>query len=57
MKSSIKNAKDSAFSGIGDNRASIGGSGGITYSTLANMPKAKRNKLISEANPMVTIYS
>ena len=30
-----------------------GGSGTITYSTLANVPKAKRQKLIAEAKPMV----
>ncbi len=39
-------------------KASIGaGSGGLTYSTLANVPKAKRQKLISEAKPMVTAAS
>jgi len=46
--------KDSAASGGDPNRASLGGgSGGITYSTLANVPKAKRVKLIAEAKPMV----
>ena len=30
-----------------------GGSGTVTYSTLANVPKAKRQKLIAEAKPMV----
>ena len=28
-------------------------SGGITYSTLANIPKAKRLKIINEAKPML----
>jgi hypothetical protein len=38
------------------NRVSLGaGSGGLTYSTLANVPKAKRQKLISEAKPMVKL--
>lgn len=54
MKSSIKNAKESGF---GENKGSIGVSGGITYSTLANVPKAKRTKLIAEANPMVSYFS
>lgn len=36
-----------------DPKASIGGSGGVTYSSIANIPKAKRTKLISEAKPMV----
>ncbi len=37
------------------NRVSIGAGsgGGLTYSTLANVPKAKRQKLISEAKPML----
>jgi hypothetical protein len=33
------------------------GSGTLTYSTLANVPKAKRQKLISEAKPMVRIIN
>ena len=48
--------KDSALSGTVDgHKASLGaGSVNLTYSTLANVPKAKRQKLISEAKPMVT---
>ncbi len=44
-----------AQSGVIDaQKGSIGGgSGTITYSTLANVPKAKRQKLIAEAKPMV----
>lgn len=47
--------KDSALSGtIDGNKASLGGgSAALTYSTIANVPKAKRSKLISEARPMV----
>ena len=49
--------KESALSGTIDGyKASLGaGSGNITYSTIANVPKAKRNKLIAEAKPMVTL--
>jgi hypothetical protein len=47
--------KDTGMSGTVDgHKASLGaGSGTLTYSTLANVPKAKRQKLISEAKPMV----
>ena len=47
--------KDSnAVSGMIDAaKTSLGGS--VTYSTLANVPKHKRQKLISEAKPMVTV--
>ena len=47
--------KDSALSGtIDGNKASLGGgSAALTYSTIANVPKAKRQKLIAEAKPMV----
>ncbi len=59
MKSSMKQAvtaKDTGFTAAGDLRASLGGTGGITYSTLAmNVPKARRVKLVSEATPMVII--
>lgn len=42
----VKAGKD-MLSGTADNKGSAGGgSGGITYSTIANIPKAKRNKLI-----------
>ena len=34
------------FSGTMDPKASMGGAGGVTYSTMANIPKAKRTKLI-----------
>jgi hypothetical protein len=35
------------FSGANiDPKASIGGSAGVTYSSIANIPKAKRTKLI-----------
>ena len=54
MKSSLKYGKDSGLTGTLDARGSVGGSGGITYSTIANIPKAKRNKLIAEAKPMVS---
>lgn len=48
--------KDSALSGtIDGNKASLGGgSAALTYSTIANVPKAKKQKLISEAKPMVS---
>jgi hypothetical protein len=37
-------------------KASLGaGSANLTYSTIANVPKAKRQKLINEAKPMVGI--
>ena len=42
------------FSGTMDPKASMGGAGGVTYSTMANIPKAKRTKLIQEAKPMVS---
>lgn len=47
--------KDSALSGtIDGNKASLGGgSAALTYSTIANVPKAKKTKLIAEAKPMV----
>ena len=47
--------KDTGMSATVDgHKASLGaGSGTLTYSTLANVPKAKRQKLISEAKPMV----
>jgi ABC-type uncharacterized transport system ATPase component len=46
----------SAMSGTIDGaKASLGGSVNLTYSTLANVPKAKRQKLIAEAKPMVTL--
>lgn len=35
------------FSGANiDPKASIGGSAGVTYSSIANIPKAKKTKLI-----------
>lgn len=48
--------KDSALSGtIDGNKASLGGgSAALTYSTIANVPKAKKQKLITEAKPMVS---
>lgn len=47
-------ANNTLFSGTLDPKASMGGgAGGVTYSTIANIPKAKRTKLISEAKPMV----
>ena len=52
----MKTSKPAAtgFSGGNlDPKASIGGSGGVTYSSIANIPKAKRTKLIQEAKPMV----
>ncbi len=56
MKASgFKQAKDTACSGMGDARASAGGgSAGATFSTLPNISKQKRSKLIMEANPMVS---
>ena len=32
------------------------GSAGLTYSTIENVPKAKRQKLINEAKPMVSKF-
>ena len=59
MKPSCKiGSKESGGGGgFGENRGSIGASGVITYSTLANVPKAKRTKLVAEANPMVSKQS
>lgn len=48
--------KESALSGTydGNKAGSLGaGSANVTYSTIANVPKAKKQKLISEAKPMV----
>ncbi len=40
---------------VDGHKQSLGaGSGTLTYSTLANVPKAKRQKLIAEARPMVS---
>lgn len=52
MKSS-KMPANTGFSNGLDPKASMGGSAGITYSSIANIPKAKRTKLIQEAKPMV----
>jgi hypothetical protein len=49
----MKQAKDTMFSGMGDPKASIAGSAGATFSTLPNINKQKKGKLIMEANPMV----
>jgi hypothetical protein len=38
--------KDTVLSGTLEHKASMGGSGGATYSTIANIPKAKKSKLI-----------
>ena len=47
MKATANKSKDNPFSHTADFKGSGGGSGaGITYSTIANIPKAKRNKLI-----------
>ena len=53
MKATGKIGKDTVFSGTLDPKASMGGSGGVTYSTIANIPKAKKTKLIQESKPMV----
>jgi len=49
--------KGSALSGTAEgHKASLGaGSANLTYSTIANVPKAKKQKLIAEAKPMVTV--
>ena len=41
--------------GSGDPRGSLGASGGVTktFSSLANIPKHKRTKLIFESRPMI----
>ena len=54
----LKTVKESITSGtVGaadNNKQSLGtGSANLTYSTIANVPKAKKQKLISEAKPMV----
>ena len=56
MKStSLTRPKDNLLSVNHDVKHSgIGNSGGITYSTLANIPRAKKQKLISEAKPLVS---
>lgn len=54
MKSSTKMPGNTGFSGVGlDPKASLGGSAGVTYSSIANIPKAKKTKLIQESKPMV----
>ncbi len=55
MRNSLQKAgKDTIFTATGDIRNSGGASGGgITYSTLANVPKAKRVKLVQESKPML----
>ncbi len=55
MKSSKIGNTGFSMQGGGDMKGSMGASAGLTYSSLANVPKAKRVKLISEARPMVTI--
>lgn len=45
MKSS-KMPANTGFSGGLDHKASMGASAGITYSSIANIPKAKKTKLI-----------
>ena len=57
MKSSTKMPAYTGFSAGGDPKVSMGASAGITYSSIANIPKAKKTKLIQEAKPMVWIYS
>jgi hypothetical protein len=45
----MKQVKPTAtgFSGVNlDPKTSIGGSAGVTYSSIANIPKAKKTKLI-----------
>lgn len=53
MKSSKVGNTGFSMHGGGDLKASMGASAGLTYSSLANVPKAKRVKLITEARPMV----
>ena len=53
MKSSTKMPAYTGFSAGGDPKVSMGASAGITYSSIANIPKAKKTKLIQEAKPMV----
>jgi len=43
---SLKQPQGTGFSGGIDPKASMGGSAGITYSSIANIPKAKRTKLL-----------
>ncbi len=51
-----RQSKDTAVSGFGDARVSAGGgSAGATFRTLPNISKQKKNKLITEANPMVKL--
>ena len=58
MKASL-NPRDLGHTGAThDVRGSQGASGGgVTYSTLANIPRHKRNKLVQEAKPMVQLPS
>lgn len=54
MKSSKFGGGPGTGFSIGDPKASMGGgSAGVTYSSIANVPKAKKTKLIAEARPMV----
>jgi len=47
MKSGNRPGKETIFSATGDIRNSVGASAaGVTYSTLANVPKAKRMRLV-----------
>lgn len=57
MKSMTMHTKNMGLSATQDVKNSAGASGGITYSTIANIPKAKRNKLILEAKPMVSKHT
>ena len=47
MKANLqKPGRELGLTGTQDLKASAGYSGGMTYSTIANIPKAKRNKLV-----------
>jgi hypothetical protein len=56
MKATVnKTGKDTVYSGMQDPKASMGGSVGATFSTIPNINKQKRSKLMLEANPMVIL--
>ena len=53
--SSVERTNVTGGTGTVDARGSLGNSGGITktFSSLANIPRHKRQKLINESKPMI----
>ena len=55
INNSIDKTNNTGMTGTAGDRGSIGMSGGITktFSSLANVPRHKRNKLVQEARPLI----